>query len=61
MKLKITIEVSSSETGNAIASGEIVGDLDIKKGNPEGQPILTVRMSHILDQVRETIYADSNV
>lgn len=57
MQVKITVKVS--EDDEAIAQGEISGELDLTKGNPDGQPILTVKMHNILNQVRETIYLDS--
>ncbi len=60
MRLRVKVEVLEDDPDIVLAEGVVTGELDLKKGNPDGQPILTIRMRHILDFVRETIYADSN-
>ena len=61
MQLRITVEVLE-ETGDVLARGTITGDLDITRGSGthSTDPMLTVRMGHILEAARETIFADSN-
>jgi hypothetical protein len=62
MQIRITVEVFSKGDDIAvdtpIAQGEISGVLDLKKGSTT-QPVLSIKMRNILDQVRETIYKDS--
>ena len=58
MKVRVAIDVLDY-LDKPIAQGEIFGDLDLKRGNTESQPVLSVRMRNILTQVQETIYKDS--
>lgn len=66
MQLRVTVEVFGDKeeilvdsTVTPIASGTVVGNLDIKRDS-EKQPILSVRMRNIIAAVQETIYKDSN-
>jgi hypothetical protein len=73
MQLRVTVEILKgndnlclgehvvvTDTDSIIAQGQIVGDLDLKRGR-DVQPVLSIQMRNILAKVQETIYTDSNI